>query len=163
MDGESWRDVLQGMAGELECRGVVSKEYVSALLQREEQFPTGLPTEPVGVAIPHADAQFVRSPAIAVAKLRRPVLFRRMDLPSTEVAVSLVVMLAIHQAEWQVRLLEAVARVLQDPGLIGELASATSGDELRQVFLASLRGCEAGDESAGPSRKTGGLCCEADV
>lgn len=35
----------------------VVAEYPSQVIKREEGFPTGLPTEPIGVAIPHTDAK----------------------------------------------------------------------------------------------------------
>ena len=35
--------------------GCASPEYAEDVIRRERTFPTGLPTEPIGVAIPHAD------------------------------------------------------------------------------------------------------------
>ena len=38
-------------------RKLVTVDYPQAVKDREKKFPTGLPTSPIGVAIPHTDPQ----------------------------------------------------------------------------------------------------------
>lgn len=60
-------------------------------------FPTGLPTEPIGIAIPHTDAERVNRGASAVGVLPQPVVFTEMGCDDDSfVDVYAIVVLAIH-------------------------------------------------------------------
>ncbi|WP_143786811.1 PTS sugar transporter subunit IIA, partial [Oenococcus oeni] len=48
--------VLKTLTRFLEEKNCVKSSYQQAIINRESQFPTGLNTTTVGVAIPHTDA-----------------------------------------------------------------------------------------------------------
>src|SRR5579862_6898362 len=48
-------DALRQAAALLARVAAVTDDYADAVIAREADYPTGLPTEPVGVALPHAD------------------------------------------------------------------------------------------------------------
>ena len=62
-------DVLREMADYLVKRGAVKDSYGDAVIQRENTYPTGIPAEPIAVAIPHSDRNLVLNTTILVAKL----------------------------------------------------------------------------------------------
>lgn len=59
-------------------RGLVKETFVEAVLEREREMPTGLPLDEINAAIPHADIEHVIKPALTIATLNEPVLFRVM-------------------------------------------------------------------------------------
>lgn len=87
--------LLTQLAAVLYSKGYVKDSYAKAVLEREKVFPTGLKTLGVEVAVPHTDPSHVRQPAILIARLASPVLFKEMGNSGKDVAVRLVFMLAV--------------------------------------------------------------------
>jgi PTS system galactitol-specific IIA component len=127
--------LLRTMAGRARDAGLVGEGFADAVVAREEQFPTGLPT-PVPAAIPHTDPVHVRRPGRVVALLRDPVDFVEMGSTDRYVSVRLVVMLLVDDPQAQVEVLGATIAALQDPGLAARLDGVRGPDDL----AAALRG-----------------------
>lgn len=130
--------VLKALASLLIREGYVKESYLDAVIAREEEFPTGLPTNGVGVAIPHADGQHVCTPGIAVATLRQPVEFGVMGNPRETVPVAVVFMLAIREPDSQVDMLRQLMGIFQDEGTLLQLRSVTSSDEILKILRVRL-------------------------
>lgn len=71
-------DVINLMYKKLYELGYVTKEYREAILLREKEFPTGLPTEPEAVAIPHVDSEYICKPFIYFVRLQEPINWYEM-------------------------------------------------------------------------------------
>lgn len=125
--------------GELLRQGV-KDDFVEATLRREATMPTGLPLGgEYNAAIPHVDLEYVLSPAVGMATLREPVVFRNMVDPDEEVPVQLVFMLALDRPKAQIEVLQQVANLLQSPDVVAGLMAARTKEEV----LALLTGLEA--------------------
>lgn len=136
--------VLRVLAGRLEDGGAVGPGFTAAVLARERAFPTGLPT-PVPAAIPHADAAHVRRPGIAVATLARPVPFGAMGgAAGAEVAVELVVMLALGDASEHLAALQRLMSALGRAEAVRELVDLPGEAALAARTQAWLDGEAAG-------------------
>jgi PTS system galactitol-specific IIA component len=107
-------DLLEAMAKRLQAAGAVDERFLPALLEREANYPTGLPTEGIGFAIPHADAGLALRSAMCVALLSEPVAFHRMDCPEEQVSVQVVVMLALANPDQQAQVLGSITRSFED-------------------------------------------------
>ena len=94
-------DVLNEMADYLAAKGAVKPSYGAAVIARENVFPTGIPCEPIGVAIPHSDRALVEDTTILVAKLPQGVTFTRIDDGDLTVDVRVVFMLAVAFLMWR--------------------------------------------------------------
>ena len=115
--------VIHQLVGSLEDLGYVRSTFEDALLEREKVFPTGLPTQPLGVAIPHTDAEHVISDAIAVGILNEPVQFEEMGTEggTSFVDVSIITMLAISNPKQMVPLLSELATCYQDEAFLNAI------------------------------------------
>ena len=122
--------VITLLAEKLHEQGAVGPDYGAATLAREQRHPTGLPTKPFCIALPHADADGVYWPALAVASLQKPVVFRNMADPDEEVSVELVLLLANNNPEEQVKALRNLALVFGQPDKLVELRSLSSPSEI---------------------------------
>ena len=109
------QSVIEILAGRLYAQGLVSSEYGQQTFAREQKHPTGLPTTPFCIAFPHAEADGVRSSALAVASLHSPVLFKNMADPEEDLQVYLVLMLANKKPEEQIRTLRNLALIFGQP------------------------------------------------
>ncbi|NOX61969.1 MAG: PTS sugar transporter subunit IIA [Chloroflexi bacterium] len=128
-------DVIRHLSQKLLESGYVKDSFAQAALSREATLPTGLPLGgEINAAIPHTDVEHVIKPAVALATLPKPVIFRNMVEPEEEVPVRLVFLLALEEPKSQVAMLQEVAGILQNPQLIQRLTSATTVAEVQTIL-----------------------------
>lgn len=127
-------ELLGRMADDLAERGYVAETFRDALLEREAAFPTGLPTQVLKVAIPHADPVHVRRPYISVARLARPVEFREMGSADGTVPAEIVFLLALADGKSHLGTLQSLIGMFSDEATMALLRDAADGDELYAVL-----------------------------
>jgi galactitol PTS system EIIA component len=132
-------DIIRQLGGLLHENGFVKDTFVQAVLEREVIYPTGLQTSLLGFAIPHTDTQHVLLPAVAVATLDQPAVFRAMDDPSVEIPVSIVMMLAISNPDSVVHVLRKVISILEDEPALLKIVHAATTTEIRQAVCEHIR------------------------
>jgi len=130
--------ILTTMAENLYKEDIVNENFVKAILDREKAYPTGLLCEEVGVAIPHADSEYVKRQAISIARLKEPVEFIQMGTDDQKVAVSLIFMLAIKQEKEQVHLLSSLMSIFLEKEYLKRLIECESKEELISSFNALI-------------------------
>ncbi len=128
------KEVLRQMATFLYQAGYVEESFIDAIIEREDIFPTGLPTEGYGVAIPHTDPHHVNEAMIAVATLEKPVNFKVMGNPEEEIEVGIVFMLAMKDSSSQLQLLSNLMCIIQDTILLKKVFDTGSEEELLSIL-----------------------------
>ncbi|AOT72632.1 PTS sugar transporter subunit IIA [Geosporobacter ferrireducens] len=128
------KEVLRQMATLLYQAGYVEDSFIDAIIQREDIFPTGLPIESYGVAIPHTDPHHVNKPMIAVATLEKPVNFSVMGNPEEKTEVGIVFMLAMKNSSSQLQLLSNLMNVIQDTMLLKKIYKTRNEKELLEIL-----------------------------
>ncbi|AND79530.1 PTS sugar transporter subunit IIA [Streptococcus pantholopis] len=113
----SQEEAISLLADALKGQGYVKKDYKKAILRREKEYPTGLPSLPPMVAIPHADHNLVKQNSIAVATLKKPVVFYNMESPEQKLDIYIVIMLAISEPHGQVEMLQKIITLIQNKQL----------------------------------------------
>ncbi|MCW5877880.1 MAG: PTS sugar transporter subunit IIA [Anaerolineales bacterium] len=132
--------VIRSLVDRLAANGAVTSAYADDVIAREQTFPTGLPTEPLAVAIPHADPPQVLRSAIGLAVLAQPVAFGQMGTDgSTQVQTRLVFLLAIKEQEKQVEMIGQLIGAIQNPGLLEGLTQAASPVAALQLIRETLQ------------------------
>ena len=126
-------DVLNEMADYLAAKGAVKPSYGAAVITRENVFPTGIPCEPIGVAIPHSDRALVEDTTVLVAKLPQGVTFTRIDDGDLTVDVRVVFMLAVNSDQGQLDTIAQVMDLIQNPELVQSVACAQSAEEIQRL------------------------------
>jgi len=118
---------LATVADQLFASGAVKESYKPALLQREIDFPTGLATENIGIAMPHTDAEHVNYDQIGVMRLAEPVTFQQMG-DGQEIQAKFIFMLALKEAHAQLDMLQKLVALIQDADKMAALAQAADAD-----------------------------------
>jgi galactitol PTS system EIIA component len=131
-------DAIRQLGGYLFQQGIVRDTYVGAVLQREEIFPTGLPTPGIHVAIPHTDPEHVKKPAIAIGILEKPVVFGEMGNPDSQLDVQLICMLAIAKSDSLITLLEKLVVAFQDPEFLQSIISCDCPEQAIMIFNSKV-------------------------
>lgn len=134
---ENSKDAIEIMATELYKKGLVKKEYINEVMSREEIYPTGLYTGEINVAIPHCDYQFVNKKSIAVGILEKPIKFKKMDEPSEDVDISIIIMLAIDEPDNHIAYLTKVFGLVQNQDLLNRLYSSND-EEILKILNENL-------------------------
>lgn len=124
IDTQDKAAALKSLSDLFLANGFTKESYYQAVLAREEVFPTGLPTETVGVAIPHTDTIHVNRPGIAIGVLKDTIKFGMMGYPEEEVDVKILFMLAIKDPEMQIKLLQDLTELFSDAALMDTVATS---------------------------------------
>jgi PTS system galactitol-specific IIA component len=134
LDVASDEEAVRALARALLSAGKVTASFEFEAVSREKRSPTGLPFPGGAIAIPHAEPELVRRPSLAIATLARPVTFREMGNPASQLEVALVVMPALTAREQAGAGLAKILSLLQDSALRAELHAATDGVALFAAF-----------------------------
>jgi PTS system galactitol-specific IIA component len=111
-------EVLENLSNAAINAGYAKPGYYEAILKREEEYPTGLHTPEIEVAIPHADAEWANTPSLTIGLLEHPVTFRPMGGEGGDVAAEIVFMLTINQPKQQINFLRAFSKLMAEPQLL---------------------------------------------
>lgn len=126
---KSSSEVLQYLSDRLENLGIVKSSYKQAILERENEFPTGITFGEYGIAIPHTDVEHVIKPQIGVMTLHEPVKFIQMASDDISVEVNTVFILALKEAHNQLDILQKLMELLQNTEVMDEINKLKNSDE----------------------------------
>jgi PTS system galactitol-specific IIA component len=129
-DVESAEDCIRMMGARFEEYGYVKPGYVDAVLQREDELPTGLPGKQYNIAIPHTNNELVIKPAVGVILPRESVAFRMMGMRERTLSCEIIIPLVVKDSKQQVGMLKKMMRVIQDAELLKRIKNSTSVQEV---------------------------------
>lgn len=129
LDLKSSDEVISFLAEKLEQAGRVKPSFEQAVKDREKQFPTGLPSGEISVAIPHTDVEHVNEASLVFATLKSPVKFQNMADKNQSLTVSFVVMLAMKEPHSQVTMLQSLMQLFQNQDQLKELLSLDDSEQ----------------------------------
>ena len=131
-------EVLAFLASEMYKKNYVKEEYILAIQEREKEYPTGLPSTPPGIAIPHANYEMVNKTTLAIATLKDPVLFHNMENNNEQLPIQIVIMMAIGEPHGQVEMLQKIVGIIQDEPLRQEMIRAGNDTELLELLKKAV-------------------------
>ncbi len=112
-DFQNRSEALRAVASLLVRKGIVSRSYPQALIDREARYPTGFKIdEDLAVALPHAHVKYTLKPALLGLLLKTPIEFRCMGSPKEVVRVKALVVVAVKDLERSSRLLRRLGDLL---------------------------------------------------
>ncbi|HLF74754.1 MAG TPA: PTS sugar transporter subunit IIA [Anaerolineales bacterium] len=133
------QDAIRKLSAALVDSGHVTPEFADDVWKRELTFPTGLPTQPLAVAIPHADPDHVSRSAVCIGVLTAPLHFAQMGTNgATVLDVRLIFLLAIKEREKQVELIQQLISLIQNGSLLEGLAEAKDPAEAMALIKRTL-------------------------
>ena len=112
------------------ARNEVTENYLSALYERENKYPTGIVLPGRNIALPHVDAEYICTNALYIINLKKPILFRRMDDIEKEINVSLIFLLLIKDPALQVHAISSLTKIWQNEELLQKISSSQNKAEV---------------------------------
>lgn len=138
LPAESGDEVINCLAGIMADKGYVTTDYALEVSEREKKYPTGLPTQEVKVAIPHAGADNVIQPCVALAVLNKPVVFNSMENPDQELDVQIVFLLANKDSGKQLESLQSLTGLFADPSILQDVLRSCSAKGIAALLNQEL-------------------------
>lgn len=130
----SQKDLFQFLFKKAKRNDYVTDDFLPRLIQREENFPTGLKLGGYNVAIPHTDAECVKKEFIVIATLDSLIPFQLMENRKEQTDVSLIFMLGLNNPHNQLEVLKEVVGMIQDQSIVSRLVGASSSEEVLDVL-----------------------------
>lgn len=138
LSAKNYTEAIQSLGDLLLKHGYVKDTYTKNAIDREKEFPTGLPLGKDNVALPHTDSIHVNRQGIALGILENPVDFHIMGNPEEVVPVRLVFLMAIKENDDQVKMLQVLMDMIQKPAFISTLLCAKSKAEILDILCSSI-------------------------
>lgn len=138
-DGAAYKnydDVLAHIHEKLSAEGIVKESYLTALREREADYPTGILLDGYAVAIPHCDSRHANTPSIYIIRLPEAVEVNQAD-GDDKLWVKLVVNLVVTDPANQLQLLKALFNHLQMPDFYHQLLELPA-DEAKALFVSTI-------------------------
>jgi len=119
-------EIVEMLANHLVQNGFAEQKFVHSAMLRERTSATVIGG---GIAIPHADPEFVKESVVSVAVLREPIQWGS-DM------VSVVFLLAISKDDQEMTrsLMQTIASISQNPAAVEKLNAAESISDILTVF-----------------------------
>lgn len=134
LEAKTYEDVMDQVGEAFIKEGYCKDTYKDALKVREEEYPTGLDIDGLGVAIPHTDISHVNKQATAIAVLKNPVTFVQMGSDDETTDVRLVFMLAVKDPSTQIDKLQAIIEIIQDREVLNKLLQVKNKAEIIEII-----------------------------
>ncbi len=132
-------EAIVALNNALVASGHTQPDFATDVWEREQTYPTGLPTQPLAVAIPHADPQNVNRTAVCLGVLKDPVKFPVMGTDGSQfLDAGIVFLLAIKEREKQVEMIRQLMALIQNPALLSSLAQAESPRQALELIHKTL-------------------------
>lgn len=112
----------------------IKPSYKESILKREENFPTGLDTGSIKVAIPHTDYNQSKTTQLVITTLAEPIKFRQMDDPSQEIDISIILLILFNQPKKQLVLLQQIMKIVQNQQILTNILSQKTSDSMINLF-----------------------------
>lgn len=115
--------------------GITKESYVQALKDREKNFPTGLATAGIVIAMPHTDSSHVNEGCIAIAKLKDPVKFHEMGNKKNLLNVEMIFMLALNDPTMHLEMLQKIIGMFSNQEILKQLKDAETSEQIYDVVV----------------------------
>lgn len=133
-DASEKQELLKKMATKLYDAHYVTESYMEGILEREEEYPTGLEINGIGIAIPHTDTNKVLKSQICLASLKKPIDFKDMVDKTKKIEVNIIFMLAMKESNQQIELLQNIMKLFQNEKTVQKILNSTNEEEVLELL-----------------------------
>lgn len=123
----------------LSSKGVVSDGYLDALIARENDHPTAMLLETMGVAIPHVTPELVLKERLAIVTSNDGFIFKSAEDDSIEIKVNVIFFLLLNDRDQHLRFLMQLFGLFSQTKKMEELLFAKSSQEVITLLSAAFK------------------------
>lgn len=130
-------ELFHVVAEDLLAKGYVTKDYIQGIIEREKNYPTGLITPYLNIALPHSDVQYINKAFIYVVRLENPIQVRQMG-DNQLMEVKDLFFLGIKEPSKQVGLLSTLMVLFQDEDFVTDYLTLTNTNDVYELLKTKL-------------------------
>ncbi|MBO8434693.1 MAG: PTS sugar transporter subunit IIA [Tyzzerella sp.] len=128
-------EFFEKMAKKLEELGFVKSSFLSAIKEREKNYPTALNINPYPIAIPHVDPENIIKPFIAATRLKNPITWFEMGTSDVKQEVKFIFMLGFLKSDEHIMLLQTLLQNCQDEEIMNRLVESNSVEDYYKALI----------------------------
>lgn len=133
VDEDDRKGLYKNIASKLLKLGYVKDSYEEALNKREDEFPTGVVSEHISIALPHANPENINKPFVCVVTTKNPIEILQMGYNTKENANTFF-FLGIQHSNDQLTLLQKFMALIQNKDFVDDFQSISDESEMYQYI-----------------------------
>lgn len=126
------------ISDQLLAKGIVESSYPEALRLREQQHPTAMQLETMGVAIPHVDVEHVREERLVVVTCPEGIVFNQAEDPDLTMKVNVIFFLLLKEKDAHLEFLMKLISLFQKTDQMNTLLNTDSSNEVIKILAKNL-------------------------
>ncbi len=130
--------VFRTVSNLLLAKNYVEPSYPDALVAREENHPTAMQLEKMGVAIPHVDVEHVREEKLVVVTCPEGIVFNQAEDPDSTMKVNVIFFLLLKEKDAHLDFLMKLISLFQRSNEMDKILWAKSKDDVIKILAESL-------------------------
>jgi len=119
-------------------KGVVEESYRAALILREQNHPTAMQLESMGVAIPHVDVEHIRHEGLVVVTCPEGIEFNQAEDPDLTMSVNVIFFLLLKEKDSHLEFLMKLISMFHKTSEMNTLLNTTSTEEVMKILAKNL-------------------------
>ena len=134
VEGETREEIFKQVAELFVEKGIAKDTYYQGLLDREAEFPTGLPIGDYNIAIPHTYPEHYNDIGICICVPKKPIKFFDMGAKEHELEVHVVVALALKKLDDSIKMLPSLMSFFADEDNIKAMMACKEPSEIMEMI-----------------------------
>ena len=123
----------------LEERGDVKFSFLTSIIEREKEFPTGLDLGKYKIAIPHTNPEHINTEAIVFVRNKDRIIFRDMGMDLNDLETDFIFVLLVKKNGEQIEVLENLMNLLSEEILLEKLETVKTREEAYNLLKEKLK------------------------
>lgn len=123
----------------LMARDMVLPSYLDALIAREDNNPTAMQLENMGVAIPHVDIEHIKEEKLVVVTCPEGMEFKQAEDPDLTMKVHIIFFLLLKEKDAHIEFLMKLIGLFRQTDKMNLILQSDSKQEVKEILLASLQ------------------------
>ncbi|WP_025121984.1 MULTISPECIES: PTS sugar transporter subunit IIA [unclassified Serratia (in: enterobacteria)] len=123
----------------LTARDMVLPSYLDALIAREDNNPTAMQLENMGVAIPHVDIEHIKEEKLVVVTCPEGMEFKQAEDPDLTMKVHVIFFLLLKEKDAHIEFLMKLIGLFRQTDKMNLILQSDSKQEVKEILLASLQ------------------------
>ncbi len=121
------------------ARGCVEPSYLNALIAREENNPTAMQLEKIGVAIPHVDVEHVTQEKLVVVTCPEGIEFKQAEDPDDTMKVHIIFFLLLKEKDAHIEFLMKLIGLFRQTEKMDFILSSKSTSDVMELLTLELK------------------------
>lgn len=120
------------------AKGIVGPTYLNALIAREENNPTAMQLEKIGVAIPHVDVEHVTQEKLVIITCPEGIEFKQAEDPDLTMKVNIIFFLLLKEKDAHIEFLMKLIGLFRQTEKMDFILASDSKREVMEMLAREL-------------------------